>query len=179
MPSLFKKQFGFTLIELLVAISILAILATIGLSVYPSVQKSARDARRKDDLRSIKIALELYYQQNNQYPPVADWVYSNANQPWIPNLTTDYIPKVPKDPLQSTSVKQPWNDDQYGYAYWSNPTAAACANKVPAGQFFALVTQLENKTDNQRNQVQNYTWCDGSGLSPSWSNYSFVVTSEY
>src|SRR3989344_1235651 len=132
MPSLFKKQFGFTLIELLVAISILAILATIGLSVYPSVQKSARDARRKDDLRSIKIALELYYQQNNQYPPVADWVYSNANQPWIPNLTTDYIPKVPKDPLQSTSVKQPWNDDQYGYAYWSNPTAAACANKVPA-----------------------------------------------
>jgi prepilin-type N-terminal cleavage/methylation domain-containing protein len=49
---------GFTLIELMVAISIVAILATVGLVVFGNVQKQARDSRRTQDLAAIASAIE-------------------------------------------------------------------------------------------------------------------------
>ena len=56
----FQKR-GFTLIELLVVISIIAILSTIGLTSFSTIQRKGRDARRKADLREMKNALEQYY----------------------------------------------------------------------------------------------------------------------
>lgn len=167
------KKSGFTLVELLIVITILAILTVIGLTAYSSVQKSARDARRKDDLRALKVALDLYYQGHKQYP-ITDWVYSNAAQPWIPGLTTTYISSVPTDPVSNGG--NPRIDNQYGYAYWSQ----ACGT-ILAGQLFVVVAQLENKNDNQRHEIQNYkTVCSGSNLAvdPTLSKYSYVITSE-
>ncbi len=173
LPKSSINKFGFTLIELLIAISIIAVLSVIGLSAYSGVQQSARDARRKDDLRSIKVALELYYQRNKSYP-MTDWVFSNAAQPWIPLLTSDYISKIPTDILNKD--QDPRITGQYGYAYFGNNNV--CGTDQP-GQFYALVTQLENTTDNQRNDLQNYKWCDGS-ITPktSWSKYSFAIISD-
>src|SRR5258708_7173515 len=54
------SQRGFTLIELLVSISIIAILATIGVVAFTGAQKGARDAKRKADVADIKKALYLY-----------------------------------------------------------------------------------------------------------------------
>jgi prepilin-type N-terminal cleavage/methylation domain-containing protein len=55
-----RVQFrGFTLIELMVAISIVAILAAIGMVMYGSAQATARDAKRKGDLEDIKKAMYL------------------------------------------------------------------------------------------------------------------------
>ncbi len=50
---------GFTLIELLVTVSVIAILATIGMMAFSSTQRSARDAKRKGDLEDIKNAIYL------------------------------------------------------------------------------------------------------------------------
>lgn len=58
---------GFTLIELLVAISIIAVLSTIGLSTFSGVQKSARNSVRKNDLTTLATALEIYYQTTGKY----------------------------------------------------------------------------------------------------------------
>lgn len=79
---------GFTLIELLVAITIAAIIATVGLTSYTKAQEKSRDARRKNDIRSLQTALELYYQRNSAYP-------ANISSA---TLTTTYINKVPTDP---------------------------------------------------------------------------------
>lgn len=49
---------GFTLVELLVVVAIIAILATIGLTVFSGAQANARDARRKSDIDAIANALE-------------------------------------------------------------------------------------------------------------------------
>lgn len=49
---------GFTLIELLVVIAIIAILSTIGLTLFNGAQQNARDARRKSDIDAIAAALE-------------------------------------------------------------------------------------------------------------------------
>lgn len=58
---------GFTLIELLIAISIISILSVIGLVVYQGITAKGRDSVRKSDLNKLATALEIYYQQNNQY----------------------------------------------------------------------------------------------------------------
>lgn len=50
---------GFTLIELLVVIAIIAILSMIGLTVFTTIQKNARDAKRKADINSIANAIEM------------------------------------------------------------------------------------------------------------------------
>ena len=60
---------GFTLIELMIAISIVAILATIGIISYQKTQSIGRDHRRKQDLKAMQVALELYFQKNGMYPP--------------------------------------------------------------------------------------------------------------
>jgi prepilin-type N-terminal cleavage/methylation domain-containing protein len=65
------KQKGFTLIELLVAMTIIGILATIGLRSFSGAQLKSRDAKRKNDLASMQKALELYYNDFGQYPQSA------------------------------------------------------------------------------------------------------------
>lgn len=59
---------GFTLMELLVVIVILGVLITVGISSYISTQRKSRDVRRKNDMRQIASALELYYNDKGRYP---------------------------------------------------------------------------------------------------------------
>jgi prepilin-type N-terminal cleavage/methylation domain-containing protein len=53
-----KQQKGFTLIELLVVISIIAILAVIGVSVFSGSQGAARDGQRRSEASSIAKSIE-------------------------------------------------------------------------------------------------------------------------
>lgn len=58
MKQTINNRKGFTLIELLVVIAIIAILSTIGLTLFNGAQNNARDARRKSDIDAIAAALE-------------------------------------------------------------------------------------------------------------------------
>lgn len=80
---------GFTLIELLVVITIIAILSIIGITIFTSVQKGARDARRKADIENISRALEVNY-TGLAYPPLSDSWFSGG--------------AVPKDPLSGSET---------------------------------------------------------------------------
>lgn len=63
-----NKKKGFTLIELLVVIAIIGILATLAVVSLQNARKNARDAKRIADVRQMQTALELYYNDWQEYP---------------------------------------------------------------------------------------------------------------
>lgn len=114
MPGFLKfrilKHFkGFTLIEVLIVISIIGVLTGISTVSYTKSQGKTRDTQRKNDLQTIKSALNLYYQQNSQYPPACathapdQGCYSTDPQPWIPSMPS-VINTLPKDPAQAFNL---------------------------------------------------------------------------
>lgn len=78
---------GFTLVEILVSISIVSILAVIGISVFNAAQKNNRDQARMRDLQAIKQALELYRSDNHIYPDTQN------------DLVDKYLSAWPADPV--------------------------------------------------------------------------------
>ena len=62
------NKLAFTLIELLVVIAIIGILSTLAVVSLTNARQSARDAKRVADIKQIQTALELYYQDNGEYP---------------------------------------------------------------------------------------------------------------
>ncbi len=163
---------GFTLIELLIAISIMAVLATIGIIQFSSAQSVGRDSKRKQDLRSLAIALELYRQKNGAYPITAsDTVWNSAGDffkststlsPWVTGLDTNYINKLPADPKQSSIAdSMPTTAGIYAYAYWSGKVPSSGVCTAGDGTYYVLVTRLENSTDPTTNKNKGgYKHCD-------------------
>jgi prepilin-type N-terminal cleavage/methylation domain-containing protein len=68
-----QKNKGFTLVELLVVIAIISILVLIVIvAVNPvRVLQDTRDARNRSELLQLKNALQLYLNDENEYPPGA------------------------------------------------------------------------------------------------------------
>lgn len=62
--SIGKKYKAFTLIELLVVISIIGILSSVVLGSLNTAREKSRDAKRKQDMKTIANALQLYYDAN-------------------------------------------------------------------------------------------------------------------
>lgn len=98
----YRKRFlpGFTLIEILVVISIIAVIITIAIVSYTTINKQSRDAKRKSDLEQIRSALEMYRSDNGYYPSVNTTGFGTAaNLGSV--LVSTYIPAIPTDPKSS------------------------------------------------------------------------------
>lgn len=94
------KKIGFTLLEMLVVIGIIAVLIGMGAVSYSTAQKKARDAKRKDDLKTIQNALEQYYSICGfQYPTP---VNNKFNSIICTSPTVAILPTVPVDPKTIT-----------------------------------------------------------------------------
>jgi type II secretion system protein G len=160
-----SKNKGFTLIELLVVISIIGLLAGMVLVSMSGARAKARDSRRKQDIRSIRMALELYYANNEKYPQAGAcsygtncYVYSTDGSNWIPALVNGgFLPAMPVDPINNSCC--PWSNGSYSYSY---------GNVSADGQVFDLTTQLEDSNDPDRCAAKhykfywdNYDWCGG------------------
>lgn len=184
---------GFTLVELLVVISIIAILSTIGLTIYTGAQKSARISKRIRDLAAVQTALELYYNSNKAYPcsnavcttppanrsecatqgsyPSDQVVYESSTKKLVPT----YMVAFPSDPRMDAA------NSKNCYIYKSN------------GIDYKLMANIESSEmsqsdfNSQKNLVDPYydggpqvntspTSCDGAGDGSAilmWSVYTY------
>lgn len=85
-------------------------MGTVGYVNLKGTQDTGRDARRKQDLKTVRTALVSYYQDFGVYPPSCNpspctssaSFTSDTGDNWIPGLTPTYIQKLPKDPKQTS-----------------------------------------------------------------------------
>src|SRR3989338_1411526 len=78
---------GFTIIEILIVVGIIAGLGALITISGSDARKNARDIRRIEDLRQLRTALELYYDNNKSYPSS------------LGELAPSFIPVVSRDPF--------------------------------------------------------------------------------
>lgn len=87
---------GFTLIELLVVISMISILAAMGMVQYRNSIRRTQEVTLKHDLFHMREAIDQYYADKGKYPASLDALVSDG-----------YMRKIPDDPLtQSASTWQ-------------------------------------------------------------------------
>jgi len=115
---------GFTLLELLIVIVIIGVLATIGIGSFISSQEKARDAQRKSDLKNLSTALEIYYNDHDQYPlsDASGQILGcgAAACSWGGNFVdaqgTVYMAQMPADPSEQTYFYSSTGDEYQLYA---------------------------------------------------------------
>ena len=79
---------GFTLIELLVVISLIVVLAGIGLANYRNAITRSQEAVLKEDLFRMRDAIDQYYADKAKYPVDLQALVSEG-----------YLRKIPEDPF--------------------------------------------------------------------------------
>jgi uncharacterized protein (TIGR02145 family)/prepilin-type N-terminal cleavage/methylation domain-containing protein len=153
-----KNNQAFTLIELLVVIAIIGILTALAVVSLQNSRRSARDAKRVADVKQIQIALELYYQDNNSYPPTL-----NPGESLSSNSIT-YMEQIPYPPTNldgdcstTSYIYSTSNDNSY---YTINFCISNNVGSFPAGEVVASPRGLG-------------TWTCGEYLGDARNNQSY------
>ena len=87
-----KSQRGFTLIELLIVVTLIVVLAGIGMSTYSTSVTRAKEAVLRENLFRMRDSIDQYYADKGSYPPdLASLV------------TSGYLRQIPKDPFTESA----------------------------------------------------------------------------
>lgn len=120
-----KTSKAFTLIELLIVVAIIAILAAIAVPNFLEAQVRAKVSQTMTDMRSINVAMQTYYVDNNRYvyhvlkgpgdvpfwPGVAEYLRWRTSDGQVDGLGWQltspiaYITDIPDDPFNTASVR--------------------------------------------------------------------------
>jgi general secretion pathway protein G len=87
-----KGQRGFTLIELLIVITLITILAAMGVVQYRNSVQSTREAILRTDLFRMRDAIDQYYADKSKYPASLEAL-----------VTDGYMRKIPEDPITKSA----------------------------------------------------------------------------
>ena len=87
-----RSQPGFTMIELLVVLSLIVLLASIGMAQYKNSRIYASESVLKTDLFRMREAIDQYYADKGQYPSTLDALVSDG-----------YMRKIPDDPFTKSA----------------------------------------------------------------------------
>ena len=113
------RAHGFTLIEVLIVITLIVILASVGMPIYTNSVRRAQEATLKENLFRMNDAIDQYYADKNKYPQS------------LQDLVTDgYLREIPKDPMTDSAdtwVTEPAEPDP------NNPAVEPGVYRVRSG----------------------------------------------
>ena len=113
------RREGFTIIELLIVMTLVIILASIGMVQYRNTQTRAKEAALKENLFRMRDAMDQFYADKNKWPADLAELVSEG-----------YIREVPKDPM--TNSKDTWQTTQ-AQPDPNNPASAGGVDNVHSG----------------------------------------------
>ena len=93
-----RTQSGFTLIELIIVMTIIGILATLAIPYFAAAIKHAREAVLKEDLQTMRMAIDSYTMDKQKAPQSLDDLVQEG-----------YLKAIPEDP--TTHSKETWVTD--------------------------------------------------------------------
>ena len=83
---------GFTLMELMIVLSLIVLLASIGLTAYRTSVQRGREAVLKEDLFRMRDAIDQFFVDKGKYPADLNEV-----------VAAGYLRSVPADPMTSST----------------------------------------------------------------------------
>jgi general secretion pathway protein G len=125
MPARLRRARGFTLIEMLIVMTLIVVLASVGLIAYQSSVRRGREAVLKEDLYRMRDAIDQYYADKGKYP-------TDLNE----LVTASYLRRIPVDPM--TSSAETWQAVQ-AEPDANNPTAEPGISDVKSGSEAAAI----------------------------------------
>jgi general secretion pathway protein G len=87
-----RRDGGFTLIELLIVITLITILATMGVVQYRNSIQASKEAVLHTDLFRMRDAIDQYYADKAKYPASLDALVSDG-----------YMRAIPEDPMTKSA----------------------------------------------------------------------------
>jgi general secretion pathway protein G len=93
-----RTQSGFTLIELTIVLAIMGILLLMAIPRFIGVVRSAREAALREDLQTMRTAIDTYTMDKQKGPESLDDLIQDG-----------YLKSVPEDPI--TRSKDTWVTD--------------------------------------------------------------------
>lgn len=133
---------GFTLVEIILVILVITILASTLLPKLMGAPARARDAGRINELSSLELALQSYYNDHGSFPASSGGTCLNPSSgvggALISNgyfLTSNF----PKDPSQQNTTGGKCTSSSAGLYYYKSLTHNGISNNA-----FVLVAGVEN-----------------------------------
>jgi general secretion pathway protein G len=83
---------GYTLVELMIVITLVMVLASVGLATYTNSVRRAREAVLAEDLFRMRDAIDQFYADKNKYPSTLQDLVSEG-----------YLREIPKDPMTNSA----------------------------------------------------------------------------
>ena len=119
---------GFTLMELLLVMLLLALLASLAAPVVTGGIQRARESTLKEDLYTLRRAIDDYYADTGAYPPELEELVKKR-----------YLRRIPPDPL--TEKRDTWvlvrsEDDRAGKASGILDIRSGSQERANDGSYF-------------------------------------------
>jgi general secretion pathway protein G len=88
-----KQDAGFTLVELMIVMAIIGVLAMVAVPSYISAIKHAKEAVLKEDLHTLRAAIDSYTMDKQKAPQSLDDLIQDG-----------YLKSIPEDPMTKSTT---------------------------------------------------------------------------